>query len=169
MSSRGCLPGRAVVASRMPNYRVIPIACLVATLAAFPAARAQPSQASDDALKAVLLSRGDEMMAAWKKHDRAGIASVFSPDFIQIGGESMVVDRNTTLDGLMHCDLLSYRIAESSLKRLSPTAAVLITKQEQKITCFGQPAPPVMNMTDTYVKRDGRWLILIHIEAAHTK
>lgn len=105
------------------------------------------------------------MMAAWKAHDRAGLLSTLAPDFVAVGfGGSMTTDLDATIKALMGCELTSYRIADSSLKQLSPTVAVLITRQQQQITCSGHPAPASMDMTDTYVKRDGKWLILIHIE-----
>jgi hypothetical protein len=148
---------------RTPNALLL---CSLATLAFLSQAKAQSTTKADDALKAVLLKRGDEFMSAWKKHDSAGIASILAPDFVDVGGEAMANGLDASMKALMSCDLTSYRITDSALKQLSPIAAVLITKQQQQITCFGHPAPPVMYMTDTYVKRDGRWLILIHIEAA---
>ncbi len=147
----------------LPNAFVL---YALVTLAFLFQATAQSTATSDDALKAILLRRGDEMMSAWKRHDSAGIASTFAPDFVQVGGHAMAIGADATITALMSCNLTSYHITESVLKQLSPTAAVLITRQQQQLTCSGHPAPPVMNMTDTYVKRDGKWLILIHIEAA---
>jgi uncharacterized protein (TIGR02246 family) len=142
------------------------VLCSLAILASLSQARGPSGDKSDASLKSVLLKRDNEMMSAWMRHDSAGIASIFAPDFVQVSGEAMVIGVDATIKSLMNCNLTSYHITESSLKKLSPTAAVLITKQEQQIFCFGHPAPPVMNMTDTYIKRDGKWLILIHIEAA---
>jgi hypothetical protein len=129
------------------------VLCSLAILASLFQVKGQSGDKSDDALKSVLLKRGDEMMSARMRHDSAGIASVFAPDFVQVTGEAMAVGVDATIKSLMNCNLTSYHITESSLNMLSPTAAVLITRQQQQITCFGHPAPPVMNMTGTYVKR----------------
>ncbi len=128
------------------------------------------STAPGEALKAVLLKRGDAMMAAWKRHDRAGVAATFARSFVYVGGDALATDKEATLTGLMGCDLSSYRIAESSVKEISPSVAILLTRQEQQVTCGGQVLPVVMNMTDTYVKQGGNWVILMHTEspvAAH--
>jgi hypothetical protein len=161
-----CISLRLLVRSRMLRTSNALLLCSLATLAFLSQAKAQSTTKANDALKAVLLKRGDEFMSAWKKHDSAGIASTLAPDFVAVGGEAMATGLDATMKALMSCDLTSYRITDSALKQLSPTAAVLITKQQQQITCFGHPAPLVMYMTDTYVKRDGKWSILIHIEAA---
>jgi hypothetical protein len=58
---------------RTPNALLL---CSLATLAFLSQAKAQSTSKADDALKAVLLKRGDEFMSAWKKHDSAGIASI---------------------------------------------------------------------------------------------
>ena len=127
------------------------IVCSHMALVCVPGAGARSTARPEDTLKAHLLEKGDEMMAAWKKHDSAGIASTFAPDFVYVGGDAVFQDASATLKVLANCNVTSYHILESRLKQLSPTAAVLITKQQQEISCFGHPAPPVMNMTDTYV------------------
>ena len=142
------------------------VLCSLLSVAFLPQTRAQSTTKSDDALRTILLRKGDEFMAALKKHDRAGIASTLAPEFVAVGGTATATGVDETLKVLMSCDLMSYHIAESVLRQVSPTAAILITKQHQQITCFGHPAPVVVYATDTYVKRDGRWLILIHTEAA---
>jgi hypothetical protein len=155
-----------MLSSRMPRiYRTLILSSLAAMTFLFQV-NGQSVPPSKDALKDILLQRGDEMMAAWKRHDSAGIASTLAPDFVSVGGDAMATGFDATIKGLMNCTLTSYRITESNLKQLSSTAAVLITRQEQQITCSGHPAPAVMNMTDTYVKRNGKWLILIHTEAS---
>ena len=150
----------------MPRPLTALVLCSLALMVPSPRTRAQAPPSSNGALKATLLGRGDEMMAAWKRHDSAGITATFAPDFVYVGSDALGSDVDATLKVLMACTVSSYRIAASSLKQLSPTTAVLLTRQEQQITCFGHPLPAVMNMTDTYVERDGKWLILIHTEAA---
>ena len=128
--------------------------------------QAQPATGANQDLKSTLLGRGDAMMAAWKKHDAAGIASTFAPDFIYVGAEGISMGADTTVKTLMNCALAGYSVEESALKQVSPTVAILITRQKQQLSCFGHPAPPVMNMSDTYVKRNGKWVILLHTEVA---
>ncbi len=150
----------------MPRTRAALLLCLLGNVLALTRAKAQSSAQPNSILKARLLQRGDDMMSAWKKHDSAGIASTFAPDFVYVGGDAMTSGVDATIKALMGCEVTSYRIAESTLMQLSTDVAVLITRQQQTITCSGHPLPPVMNMTDTYVKRNGRWLILIHTETA---
>lgn len=150
----------------MPRCVNALIFCLLVTLGFISQARGQSPTKPDDALKAVLLARGDDFMSAWKKHDRAGIVSTLAPEFVAVGGPALASGVDDTLKGLMGCDVASYHINDSALKRLSPTTAVLLTTQQQQITCSGHPAPALMYMTDTYVKREGKWVILIHTEAA---
>ena len=151
--------------SRMPRTSSpLIVFSLLALLLPFQL-KGQSIAKSNDALKDVLLKRNDEFMSAWKRHDRAAITSTLAPEFLNVGGNGMATGLDATLNRLLSCTLTSYHPTESRLLQLSPTAAVIIARQQQEISCSGHPAPPVVDATDTYVKRNGRWLIIMHTEA----
>ena len=160
-----CTCPERVLRSRMPRISSKLTVCALAFLVLPFQGKGQSVALSNQALRDVLLKRNDEFMSAWKRHDPARMAAAFDPEFLSVGGRSMTAGLDATMKGLLGCTLTSYHIPDSRLLQLSPTMAILITRQQQEISCSGHPAPPVVDTTDTYVKRNGRWVIIMHTEA----
>ena len=109
-------------------------------------------------LTETLTATSRAFMDAWKKQDMKAVAETMAPDFVYVGLEG-IVPRSGVLQDLTHCTLTNSRISEVQLHAMSATTASILYKMHQEASCEGHPLPPEMLAADTYVQRDGRWLL----------
>lgn len=109
-------------------------------------------------LQETLTATTRAFMEAWTKQDMKAMGETMAPDFVYVGLEG-IAPKEGVLQGLAHCALTSYMIRDVQLHRMSATTASLVYKMHQEASCDGHPLPPEMLAVDTFVQRDGRWLL----------
>ena len=115
----------------------------------------------DSSLQRDLLAISNQFMVDWQKHDTAALGALMAPEFMYVASHGPV-PRAGVVDGLMnHCTLASYKIGEPQMLQAGADSAVLIYSIHQDLTCFRQPESPDVQNTDTFVRRDGRWLLVM--------
>lgn len=63
---------------------------------------------------------------------------------------------------VMACTIASFAASNVQLRVVSPATAILAFHQHQAITCGGHAMPADVNITYTFVQRNGRRLIVLH-------
>jgi len=98
-------------------------------------------------------------MTAWQNKDAATLKDTMATDF-QFIGPFGVSSRDMWLGSLSHCSVATYSIDQVQLKSLTPDSALLIFRLDYSGDCDGTPTPVKSTVTDTFVRRDGKWWIV---------
>ena len=109
-------------------------------------------------LQSTLFGLANEFMSSWQKHDYTAMAAPLAPEFVYVGPQGVAPREAVMQDLSTHCDLKSFTLGEPKLLRTGEDAAVLIYTVHQDLTCFGHPDAPDAVNSDTFVRRDGKWM-----------
>ncbi len=104
-------------------------------------------------------------LAAWQRHDKSSYLANRDPGFVYVGPLG-IIEPGHPIDNLMRCNVESYSLTHVQIVSSSSETAILIAEQHQNATCFGMKQPPVLNITETYIRRSGAWKLLLRTEAA---
>ncbi|MGA9069270.1 MAG: nuclear transport factor 2 family protein [Terracidiphilus sp.] len=129
---------------------------LSATLAGTASAQ---STASQSPLQQTLESIRRDTMTAWEKKDADTLKTIMAPDFLFVGPAG-ISNRDSWLAGLSYCSLTSASMDQVQLIQLSEGSAELVYKMHYVGECGGHPFPPNHIVTDTFLRRDGKWWIV---------
>lgn len=118
----------------------------------------------NDALKNDLLSVSNAVWVAFQHQDMATMQSLISPDFLAVAAEGIFSG-----DQLAHttqtCKLHSFQILSPQVRILAPDAAVLVYKAQQDYDCTGTSQPADLFVSDTFTRKNSKWLLAVHTEA----
>ena len=117
------------------------------------------SKAPDGALQQKLEGLRRQALNAWMHNDVPTLKNIMATDF-QLIGSFGVTSRDGWLAVLPQCSLSAYSIGQEQLKSLTPDSAMLILKVDYSSVCPGTPNPAKSIITDTFVRRDGKWWIV---------
>jgi uncharacterized protein (TIGR02246 family) len=117
----------------------------------------------DDALLKTLNAVNQRSIEAWRNHDRAGFAAPFAPEMVYLSSDG-IFKLSDILDGLMTCTVGEVSLRNQQVRSLSPTSAVLVSRQHQQVHCGDHDEPSELNNTLTFVKRDGEWRIVMRTD-----
>ncbi|MEQ7874929.1 nuclear transport factor 2 family protein [Sphingomonas sp. ASV193] len=129
-----------------------------AMLTVTPTMSARGSAQTELQTKLVKISK--DFMDDWKAGKSAALADILTQDFIYASPQG-AVSRQTALNVVSHCQLSSYSFERVEMRQLSADAAVLIYKLNQDLTCFGKKEPAATINSDTFVRRGGKWKIVL--------
>jgi hypothetical protein len=129
---------------------------LSATLAGTASAQSSDSQSS---LQQKLESIRHDAMTAWQKKDADTLKATMATDFLFIGPQG-VSQREGWLSSLPHCSLISSSMDQVQLIELAAGSAELVYKMHYVGDCDGHPLPTDSVVTDTFMRRDGKWWIV---------
>lgn len=121
-------------------------------------ARETPSPKLDkEALKAELLKMEDEMTKAALNGDITLLAKNTTDDFKLVGVDGKIQDKNEALaDVKKEKNIKAFLITDGELLSFSEDSAVLVYTQNITLKT-GQSGKA--RVTDSFVKKDGRWMI----------
>lgn len=140
----------------------------IAFLTAPPSASLAADQPTRDRqLQRALVAESDAFMEYWKKGDLPRLSAILAPDFVYAGPQG-ISSRQAALDVIRQCKLSAYSFRDLQMRRLSPDAAVLVYRLNQDLTCFGKKDPSVTLNSDTFVKRRGKWYIVLTTQTTLT-
>jgi hypothetical protein len=145
--------------------------CVIVLLALFASFGSSPLAAqtdgsggpisNDESLKDELVARVDAFMKAWEKQDATALRATLAPDFLYVTSRG-AAPREGVVGALTHaCTLTSYSLSDVRIVPISTNSAALVYKIHQTASCAGHPDPPVVQNTDTLVRREGKWLFLL--------
>ncbi len=131
-------------------------------LALVPLAQGQ-APSDNAAVQKDLQIVADDFMVAWQKSDTMALSSLLAPEFI-FAGPGGYRTRAITLNGLKHCKLGNYALEDFEMRRTSPDSAVLLYKIHRNLTCGGEKELANTINADAFVRRRGKWLMVMTTE-----
>ena len=110
-----------------------------------------------------------EELSLWQavsKHDIITLRSLISPDFVYVGDK--VENREQVLAGIGSCDPAHFSFIEPRGIAVTEDVAIITYRAGQDLSCGSGHRRGDVNVTSTWVKRDGRWLLQAHTESPST-
>ena len=112
----------------------------------------------------VIIATEKKLWEAWKNRDLKPFKATLSSDSVMIGDRG-VANKTEALKALGEmCEVKSYELSDLKVLFLNSSAAILTYKSTQDATCSGEPVPPTVWSSSTYVLRGGKWLAASHQE-----
>lgn len=120
-------------------------------------AKSTPAKQDKESLKAELLKMEDEMTQAALNGDISLLAKNTTDDFKLVGVDGKIQDKNEALaDVKKEKNIKTFLITDGELLSFSEDSAVLVYTQNITLKT-GQSGKA--RVTDSFVKKDGRWMI----------
>ncbi len=131
----------------------LPLALLLAP----PAAMAQAPDANAE-IRAAAQAFDDAQVHG----DRAALERMLAPDFLFVRGSGRVGDRKDFIAGFTDpaSKLEPFVIADRLFVRVSPDVAIVGGEARVKGSDNGKPFSQHFRYSDTFAKRDGRWVVV---------
>ena len=110
-----------------------------------------------------------EELSLWRavaKHDIITLRSLISPDFVYVSDK--VENREQVLAGIGSCDPAHFNFIEPRSIAVAEDVAIITYRAAQDLSCGSGHKPGDVNVTSTWVKRDGQWLLQAHTESPST-
>jgi hypothetical protein len=131
---------------------------------------AAASASAADALETDLVALEQASWVAWQGHDAKFFAGFLSEDHVEIHSSGVVGKAEVVgAVGGTACTVESYALSQFRFRRVSPDAALLVYRAEQKTTCNGTPVPSPVWASSVYARRDGRWVNVLYQQTAARK
>jgi hypothetical protein len=127
------------------------------------AATVHGANANDASVQSALETIANEFMVAWQKQDMTTISNILAPDFL-FAGPHGVKTRAYTLNVLTHCTLGKFTLEDFQLRQTSADSAILLYKIHRDLTCFGKKDLENTLNTDTFLRKAGKWTIMLTTE-----
>lgn len=143
------------------RFKAILLLLLASTVSWSEQGASSAPQHEDRTLQDELVAQVDVFMHAWQKHDAASLTTTMVPEFSYVTSRG-VSQKAGVVAALTHvCTLTQYSLSDVQLMRISSDSAVLIYKLHQIASCAGHEDPPVVMNTDTFIRREGKWLFIL--------
>jgi hypothetical protein len=152
------------------------IGCTVVVLSVVAAAAAGQAAApkvvdvktAAPGLSDALMAKEKAIIAAVLSHDKAAISKSLTPDgwMVDEGGYVSVSDFLQAFDGMK---AESATPSDMKVIVLDPNVALVTYKLDQKGSLNGQPWPPLVYATTTWVNHGGTWHAAFHQESTAAK
>lgn len=123
------------------------------------------AQTSSDALQDELLKVSNAVWTAVEQQNMAAMQALTTPDFVFIGTAGIFAGPELG-KVLQNCKLSSFRLTSPQLRVLSSNSAVLVYRADEDFACNGKPLEPVLLVSDTFIRKKGKWLNIVHSETA---
>jgi hypothetical protein len=158
--------------------RLLVLGALVSSLATLSTARTEAGVTSESAKtmasppgnnpsdkldQDALVTIANDFMVAWQKQDMEAIAGILDPDFL-FAGPHGVVPKATTLKALSRCKLGDFALEGFQFRRTSADSAILVYRIHRDLVCGGKNDLDDTLNTDAFVRRNGKWSILLTTE-----
>jgi hypothetical protein len=125
----------------------------------------QDPKASDRVLEARIIALDKQGWDAWKRNDPTWFENNTTASFVSISSDGVSsraeVIRSTAVD----CKVASFSLADFKFTMLDKNAVLLTYTATQDAVCGGKKAPASLQVAVNYVKRDGRWLEAMYMQA----
>ena len=134
--------------------------------AAFGQTAAKSPAATD--VSATLIAQEKVLLESVVKHDVKSFSALIAPGAgsVDEGGYMPVAEFIKVFD---QAKIDVQTPTDIKVLMLNPTAAVVSYTLNQKGTFQGQPVPPTVYATTTWVNRGGKWLAMFHQESTAAK
>jgi hypothetical protein len=121
------------------------------------------AQTSSDALQDDLLKVSNAVWTAVEQQNMAAMQTLTTPDFVFVGTQGILSGPELG-KALQGCKLSSFKLTSPQLRKLSSNSAVLVYRADEDFACNGKPLEPVLLVSDTFIRKQGKWLTVVHSE-----
>jgi len=111
--------------------------------------------------EAELVESEHAWMDAWRRRDQVTCDRLLAPDFLLTSARGVLVPKAQWLEnamGTVVCEAFEWQ--ELQVRRLAPEVALVHGRALQRASVAGQDWSGVFLVTDTWVRRAGRWQVV---------
>jgi hypothetical protein len=138
---------------------------LVAMLTVASAAFGQAGSESDKALEARIIKLDTQGWEAWKKNDASWFRENTTADFVSISSDGVSHKAEVLKSVTTDCKVAAFSLTGFKFVVLDKNAVLLTYTATQDAICGGKKAPATLQVAVNYVKRGGRWLEAMYMQA----
>jgi RNA polymerase sigma factor (sigma-70 family) len=117
----------------------------------------KPEPAKADLLE-TLTALEKQSWEALKRQDAAALEKLVTPDCAAILSDGSRTTAAELIKGLKDFRVQEYAMDDAKLVPLSPDAAVLVYRVKSEIATLGERKRETLQVSSTWVKKDGKWL-----------
>jgi hypothetical protein len=150
--------------NRFPLALFAPLALLFASLAWLSAAHPtvaaslhSPDSKPLSALEEQLISYEKSIPEAQKKHDIDFYKHTLTDDFVAVGTDAKIHDKNEILEDLRSTDLVEYRPYDLQVVQLNDGAAVVTYDVIIRMSRYDEDIPRYQHISSVWVKQADQW------------
>lgn len=129
----------------------------------------QATNAKDEKLKAAIIALDIDAWNNWKNKDVKAFQAGTIDEFVSISSDGISTKEEMITTAFVDCNVKSFSLHDIEFVKLNKKTVLLTYSAKQDAECDGTKLSPDVWATVTYVKRGGKWLEAIYMEAAVTK
>ena len=138
---------------------------LVVLFASASTSTGQTEDPADAGLKAEIIALDTQGWEAWKNNDPAWFQENTTEGFISISTDGISNKAEVVKATSTDCDVKAFSLADFKFIVLDENAVLLTYTATQDAVCGGKKAPVTLRVAVNYVKRRGRWLEAMYMQA----
>jgi hypothetical protein len=125
----------------------------------------QTTSSTEKALEARIIALDKQGWEAWKNNDPAWFRDNTIDGFISISSDGISKKAEVVKATATDCMVKAYSLANHQFSMLDENAILLTYTATQDAVCGGKKAPPTLQVAVNYVKRRGKWLEAMYMQA----
>ena len=125
----------------------------------------QPKVSKDPEVEAQVIALEKAGWEAWKNKDAGWFQNNLTDEFLQVNSDAVSTKAEVVRSTATDCDVKNVSLDNFRFVMLDKDAVLLTYTAMQEGTCGGQRIPQHVRATVNYVKRGGRWLEAMYMEA----
>ena len=137
----------------------------LALLTAPTYANAQTKDIDEGALEKQIIELDKQGWEAWKNNDPNWFIENTTDSFQSISSGGISAKADVVRDAPTGCLVATYSLTDFNFTMLDRNAVLLTYAVTQDAVCGGEKAPSSLTVAVNYVKRDGRWLEAMYMQA----
>jgi len=145
----------------MKSLIVLSIALLLTPAIGF----AQATSSTEKALEERIIALDRQGWEAWKNNDPTWFRDNTTDGFVSLSSDGISNKAEVVKSTATDCKVTSYSLANFKFSKLDENAILLTYTATQDAVCGGKKAPPTLQVAVNYVRRGGRWLEAMYMQA----
>ena len=139
---------------------------LTLTLLAVPTyADTQTKDIDEGALGKQIIELDKQGWEAWKNNDPKWFIENTTESFRSISSDGISTKADVVRGTPKDCQVAAYSLANFNFTMLDKNAVLLTYTATQDAVCGGKKAPSLLRVAVNYVKRNGKWLEAMYMQA----
>jgi len=119
----------------------------------------------DDRLEAQIIALDTEGWNAWARNDPSWFIQNTTDSFVSISSTGVASKAEVVKGVPGDCKVASFSLSDFRFTRLDENAVLLTYTADQDAVCGSEKAPTPVRVAVNYVRRDGKWLEAMYMQA----
>ena len=146
--------------------RLLLAVTLALTLVTVPTyANAQTEDIDEGTLEKQIIELDKQGWEAWKNNDPNWFIENTTENFQSISSDGISNKSDVVTSTPTGCHVASYSLTDFNFTKLDENVVLLTYTATQDAVCGGEKAPSSLTVAVNYVKRDGKWLEAMYMQA----